>query len=225
MKIGVVSGLPRETECFRAIPAAERAFTTFAGIGPERAAEGARALVAGGAEALMSFGVAGGLIASVRAGTIVLASQVVDGDRAFGTADDWRRNIRVLIGDAFPVAEAPMAGASRLVSTPEAKRTLGEATGALACDMESHAVGLVAAEAGIPFAVVRTVSDSVKRQVPKWVLGCITPDGGIRTGKLLGRAAVRPLAWPNLVGLAQDSGHAFRALKHVAETLGPRLGL
>ncbi|MDD9878101.1 MAG: nucleoside phosphorylase [Magnetovibrio sp.] len=224
MKTGVVSGLPRETECFAAIPEVERDFATFAGIGPERAAEGARELVARGAEALMSFGVAGGLADPAHAGTIVLADRVIDGDTAFETAGDWRRLIRDRIGDAFAVVDAPLAGTARMVPTPAAKARMHEETGAVACDMESHAVARVAAEAGVPFCVVRAISDPAHRHVPKWVLGCITPRGDVRTGKLAGRAAVRPWAWLNLVGLARDSGRAFDALRHAAAVLGPRLG-
>jgi len=48
MKIGVVSGLLRESACFDSIPRAQRDFETFAGVGPERAAHGAEALIDAG---------------------------------------------------------------------------------------------------------------------------------------------------------------------------------
>jgi len=225
VKIGVVSGLPRETDCLSAIPESERAFATFAGIGPERAEEGARALIDQGARALMSFGVAGGLSAEAAAGVVVLATTVVDGPRRIEASAEWRAAIQSRIGDAVAVIEAPVAGADRMVPTPEAKLALHEETRAAACDMESHAVARVAVENGIPFAVVRSISDPRGRVVPKWVLRCVTPAGDVRKGALAWQAVKRPWALANLVGLAGDSGKAFAGLRRVAGRLGPGLGL
>ena len=42
MKIGVVGGLSRETECFDKIPLGNRQFDTCSGVGPERAEKAAR---------------------------------------------------------------------------------------------------------------------------------------------------------------------------------------
>lgn len=221
----MVSGLPRETRCLPDIPDDERHFQTFAGVGPARAEAGARALIENGARALMSFGVAGGLSQAAPAGMVVLATSVADGDARHETTAAWRAEIRQRIGDTHPVVEAPLAGSDHMVPSPEAKRQLHSDTSAIACDMESHAVARVAGAYNVPFVVVRAISDPHDRVVPTWVLGCLTPDGGVRTGALIWQAARRPWSWGNVIGLAGDSGKAFDGLRRVALRLGPGLGL
>ncbi len=225
MKAGVVSGLRRETRCFQSIPAAKREFETFAGVGPDKAALGARDLVAKGARGLMSFGVAGGLSVTAKAGTVVLASTVIAGTDEYATSEEWRGRVQALIGGDFPTIQAPLAGSDRMVPTPHDKQQLHEETGATACDMESHAVARVAQEMNVPFVVVRAISDPAERAVPTWVLRCMTPEGDVRTGALLWQAARRPGTWGNLVGLAGESRKAFASLRGVARRLGPGLGL
>ena len=68
MSVGVISGLRRELDCL----GAAGGLLTYSGVGPEKAAEGARQLAAEGARALVSFGVAGGLASDLAAGTLVL---------------------------------------------------------------------------------------------------------------------------------------------------------
>ena len=220
----MISGLPRESACFRSIPVPERDFATFAGVGPRRAAEGARAFVARGVQALMSFGVAGGLSPDARAGTMVLATSVVVDDEHYSASSEWSAAIRKVVSEIQPIIEAPLAGADRMIPSPEAKKDLHRETGAVACDMESHAVARVAREADIPFIVIRTISDPVDRHVPKWVLKSLTPEGDVRVAKLLANISIRPWAVPNLVGLSRDSGKAFDGLRRVAGLLGGGLG-
>ena len=223
--IGVISGLPRESDCFDAIPAPERDFQTCAGVGPRRAAEGARAFVEAGAKALMSFGVAGGLVPEARAGTLVLATVVVSDDGNFPATAAWTAAIRDGLGDVIPVLEAPLAGTDRMIPSSSAKHELHHDTGAVACDMESHAVARVARDAGVPFVAIRTISDPLYRQVPQWVLKSLTPEGDVRGGKLLANLALRPWMLPNLIGLSRDAGKAFDGLRGVASLLGGGLRL
>ncbi|MDP6897171.1 MAG: hypothetical protein QF510_09335 [Rhodospirillales bacterium] len=223
MKIGVVSGLPRESACFDAIPRAQRNFETFAGIGPERAANGAEALIGAGARGLLSFGVAGGLAMTAPAGAVVLAEAVVDGDRRYPTDATWRDQICASISGACEVIFGTLAGTDRMISTPDGKQGLHRHSAAVACDMESHAVARVAARHGIPFVVIRAISDPHDRFVPSWVLRCLTPKGDVHMGVLLWQAARRPRSWANLAGLNRDSKSAFASLRGVALRLGPGL--
>lgn len=224
MNIGVVSGLLRETACFDVIPEAGRAFETAAGVGPRKAEAAAREFAAKGAKGLVSFGIAGGLSPAAPAGSVVLADEVVDGARSSATDDAWSARIRALIGAAAPVVSGRLAGADRMIRTPEDKRRLHDMTDAAACDMESHALARVADEFGIPFVVIRAISDPHDRFAPGWVLKCLTPAGDVRIGPLMGQAIRRPRAWRNLARLASDSGKAFDSLRGVARRLGPGLG-
>ncbi len=224
MPIGVVSGLPRETACLALDGNLPIDLLTFAGVGPERAAEGARRLLADGASALVSFGVAGGLADTAMAGALVVAEAVVDGRRRFETDGDWRRGLLRRLADVGPVSSAPIAGVDAMVATAAAKVALSVKLGAVACDMESHAVARVADEAGVPFVVLRAISDPYTHDVPRWVLRCLTPEGHVRYGRLAGALARRPWAVPKLMALGRDSKKAFDTLRRVARLAGPGLG-
>lgn len=225
MPVGVVSGLRRETDCLITENSSlSPNLLCFAGVGVERAEAGARQLLDQGARALISFGVAGGTAPQATAGAVLLADKVIDGDICFATDANWREKLGELLAGGGPVIEGPIAGVDKMISSAEAKRQIYTASGALACDMESHAVARVAGESGVPFMVVRAISDPDHREVPKWILRCLTPDGGIRYGRLLAALARRPWNLPTLMALGGDSKKAFAGLRRVARLAGPGLG-
>ncbi len=55
---------------------------------------------------------------------------------------------------------------SRVLWRAEDKRAMADRTGALGLDMESAAIGAVAADHRVPFVIVRTVSDLVNEDLP-----------------------------------------------------------
>jgi adenosylhomocysteine nucleosidase len=55
---------------------------------------------------------------------------------------------------------------SRVVCRASEKQTIGQLTGAVALDMESAALAMVAKKREVPFLVVRTVSDLVDQDLP-----------------------------------------------------------
>ncbi len=119
------------------------------GVGAVRAAARARAIVREETPAaLISAGFAGGLHPSAALGRVVV------------DAPGW----------AGQIPAACLAG--RIVSAPRVvegaaeKAALGHRTGALAVDMETAAIAAVAAEAGLPMAAVRTISDPVESDLP-----------------------------------------------------------
>jgi len=222
--IGIVSGLRRETLCLTTPGTANTDNLTFAGVGPERAEAGARELIAKGAEALVSFGVAGGIAPEISAGTLILARAVGFGDTVFETTTSWRQSLKDMLPPNIIIEEGSIVGVDKMIASPEAKQRLHANTGALACDMESHAVAQVAAEVGLPFIAVRAISDPVGRDVPKWVLHCLSGEGDVDYQSLILALARRPWALPALMALAGNSKKAFGALRRVARAAGPSLG-
>ena len=87
MPIGVVSGFLREAKCLLVDGIADPGVLSFAGVGPARSEYGARELITRGAEALVSFGIAGGIAPGVQAGTLVLANKVVDGANIYKSSN------------------------------------------------------------------------------------------------------------------------------------------
>jgi len=136
------------------------------GIGMQAAARGAEALITGHRPAwVLSAGFAGGLREEVRAGDIIMATQVVD---LAG------RRLEIEIG-VSPAALAGCPGlrlgrlltAERVIADPSEKRRLGEATGALAVDMETFAVADVCRRERVRFLSVRVITDEVGQALPR----------------------------------------------------------
>ena len=224
MPIGVVSGLRRETECLVTSGMETPDVLTFAGIGPERGEAGARQLIAKGVDALVSFGLAGGIAPGLQAGTLVLATIVIAGDKTFEASDVWRNSLRRLLPADIGVSEGPIVGVDKMVLSRGTKRQLHERTGAIACDMETHALARVATETGVPFVAVRAISDPAWQGVPKGILSCLTSEGEVDYWGLALALVRRPWALPALMVLAGNSKKAFVSLRRVAGTAGSSLG-
>ncbi|MFY9552282.1 MAG: hypothetical protein WAU32_14125, partial [Thermoanaerobaculia bacterium] len=70
---------------------------------------------------------------------------------------------------------------------------------ALAVDMESAAWAREAAARGIPYLVVRIVSDAADEDLPAFLPDCVGPDGSIRRGEVARRALLQPSSWGTLL--------------------------
>jgi len=91
--------------------------------------------------------------------------------------------------------------------------------------MESHILGKVADAAGLPFLIVRAVSDHAGRDLPPSALCGTAPDGSVRPGAVIARLMTRPQDLPGLIALGRASARAHRALAQVALLGGGLLGL
>ena len=228
MAIGIVVGMVAEA-VEAAAPSAPlaaplRALVFVAGRRPGRAHEGARQLLAEGATALLSFGVAGGLDPALRPADAVLASAVAAPDGTLIETDpNWRQELaKQLAGRARMGA---IAGADRMVRTRAEKAALARTSGAVAVDMESHQVARAATAAGVPFMALRVIVDGAGRDLPWAALAGLAPDGKARPLAVLARLLLRPWELPRLLSLARDNRLALAALGRLAADLGPAFGL
>ncbi len=219
MRVGVLTGLAAEARLLRGLFSDGRTdpVVVRTGADPLRARDEAERLVASGVIALVSFGLAGGLDPRLRAGDLILADTVILPDGRSVTADpDWVRLAHERLGR--PGAKTfigPVAGADQLLATVGEKRRLSEASGALAGDMESAAVASVAEAAGLPFLVVRAVSDCAARTLPSAARVPLRPDGGLSLGAIAQSLCTRPGEWPAVARLALDTRAALAALRGV----------
>jgi adenosylhomocysteine nucleosidase len=219
--IGILTGLRAEARCLKDLGVA----VACSGARPARARAEALRLIAEGATGLVSFGLAGGLAPAVASGDLILADRVVlpDGE---GIAPDpaWRGRLAALIeaGGTLP-HQAVVAGSDRLLATVAAKRALFEATGALAVDMESHAVAAAASAAGLPFVVVRAVADPHDQALPRAATVALGPGGEVRLAALARALLIRPDELPALLRLGRQSGRALATLRRVVLLAGAAL--
>ena len=114
-------------------------------------------------------------------------------------------------------------GSDSAILTAAAKLDLHGRTGAVAVDMESHAVGRVARDAGLPFLVVRVIADTQARSLPSWIMDGVDDAGHARPWAMAGRLLGSPGSLPALIGLGRDNAKAMACLRRVALIAGPGL--
>ena len=227
IRAGFVTGLAVEARILRRNLAPsdlqDDVMVACAGADSGRAGRAAAALLEAGAGALISYGIAGGLDPALRAGAVVLADAVLlPGGQAVPTDSPWRERLLGLAA-GHTLTGGTLAGSDRALASLADKRGLFETSGAVAVDMESHAVAAVARTAGVAFLVLRAVADPAGRPLPRAVRGSIAANGEPRPAVVLARLATRPWELPALLALRRDSTLALKALGSLTRALGPAL--
>ncbi|HEY3908892.1 MAG TPA: hypothetical protein VGM07_03275 [Stellaceae bacterium] len=170
------------------------------------------------ANCLVSFGIAGALAPHLRAGDVVISTEVVAGDLRWRAEEPFRRRVAEL-ARGIGALDGPVLGATAILATSAEKRRAWSETGALAVDLESDVVARIAAAAGIPFVVVRTIADSALRELPPAALIPLSEDGTPKLAQVLGSVLRRPRQFAALVGLARETRTALSALAGPARAL------
>lgn len=197
-ELGTIRADGRTLICYES----EHAVAVFGGMGCKRAENAARAVADKYApQALVSAGLAGALIRSMKAGSIVLPNVIVDA--ASGT--EYRCSLGgEVIGGGVLVSNFEIAGR-------RTKQELVECFHALVVDMEAAGVAQVAMEREIGFRCVKAISDEFEFEMPP--LGqFVNDEGNLETGKLVRWVSVRPQYWPAMISLGRNSRRATRAL-------------
>ena len=177
--------------------------------------------IARGANAVISFGIAGGLAEDLVPGMWLIASAIVTPTSRWQCDTAWAGSLAKRLRGAL-ITE--LMGVDEPVADPAAKRVLHRATGAAAVDTESHIAAEIAAAHGLAFAAFRVVADPARRRLPAAAAVALDPDGRINRAAILGSLARRPSQLPLLVRTAIDARTAFRALSRGRRLLGPCLG-
>ncbi|SCX81980.1 phosphorylase family protein [Thiohalorhabdus denitrificans] len=226
MTVGVVAALPLEAACLPAHPAEAKrpaARVEVSGPGPQRGEAAARRLATEEVEALMSWGVAGGLDPALPAGTLILPERLhAPAEPPVDAA--WRSRLQGALAPRLPVSPGPLLHAGEVAAPPALKADLYRATGATAVDQESGPVARVAREAGLPFVAVRVVADPAGRGLPRVAQAALRPDGTLHGAGLLRALLREPAALPGLAALGLDLRRARATLREAGRIAGPRLG-
>jgi adenosylhomocysteine nucleosidase len=191
------------------------------GDGKNLAASLTRAMAAG-SSALISFGVAGGLVPKLRPGTCVIGSSIIDEGDERATDPRWAQRLARLIPGAV---SGPILGVRAPIAHAREKQELHAKTGAFVVDMESHVVARTAAEHGVPFAAIRVVVDPVQRTIPRSALAGTRADGTIDPLAVMRSLARCPRDFFGLIRMTLDARAARATLVRGRDLLGPGLGL
>ncbi len=163
---------------------------------------------------VISFGVAGGLDPMLRSGDIVVATEVLAGDvRWVAGLSLSDQLLAKLTSDRRRVVRGCLAGVEEVVLGQSCKAALHSETGAAAVDMESHIAAAYAAEAGLPFAALRVISDPATRALPALARAAIKPNGRIDLATVLRGIARNPRTLRALVSTGIDFNRALRSLR------------
>jgi len=198
--LGILCGIEAEAKIARKIKGTEVA---CAAARPQKARWLARELVAHGAKKLLSFGIAGGLEPGLPIGSMIIGAQVAASDGIWPCDPVWVGELM----QKFPEAHCGgVWGSETLIATAREKRALYEKSRCLIVDMESQCAAQIAAEAGLPLAVLRVVCDSATMDVPPVVMAAIAEDGSINIFRALGH-------------VARGTGRALAVLKKAAQKI------
>jgi len=187
------------------------------GVGPEKAAAAASALIETGAELLAVAGTAGGLHPALRPGDLVLADRILkkEGEKVSVVGETAWRHARELLKPSagIRILRGAVLTCSVVIETAAEKQYLHQQTRALAVDMESAAVVQAAARQGLPAMVIRAVCDTSTESLPREILDTIDHKDRVRAARLAGALLHRPALIPALVRLNTQFKAAMAALK------------
>jgi adenosylhomocysteine nucleosidase len=172
------------------------------GIGCGNAELAARAMMAQfRPQMLISAGLAGALIPSLKVGNIVTPNVIVDA----ATAAEYRCQMGGDVqGDGLLVSAAEIAGKG-------AKELLAGRFHASIVDMEAAGVAKVAHEFNVRFRCVKSISDEVDFIMPP--MGrFVDAEGRFRTRHFAAWAVLHPRSWSATVRLGRNSRRATRTL-------------
>lgn len=180
----------------------ENVIAVISGIGCKNAEQAARAAIERFQPAsLMSVGLAGALIRSLKVGSIFTPSVVVDA----ADGAEYR-----CAAESSRVSGGVLVSASEIAGA-EAKEQLVQRFHALVVDMEAAGAAKAAQEAHIDFRCMKTISDEADFVMPP-MSQFIDANGNFQNGKFALWAAMRPWQWGKVVALASNSGKAVQAL-------------
>ncbi len=172
---------------------------------PAGAKAAAQAMLRAGADGLISLGLAGGLNPALAPGDVVVPSAVI--------VDGVRHAVDPALADRLGGADGrAILGTTAVVATGAEKERLWRTTGAVAADLESGAVALVALSAGVPFAALRVICDPADRDLPPAALVALGRTGAIGLGRVMLSVLRHPGQVPALLRLAGDARAARLSL-------------
>jgi adenosylhomocysteine nucleosidase len=191
------------------------------GDGARNARDGIDALLAASVpRALVVIGVSGALSPELATTDLIVASRVVDED---GSGHDADVESVAAATRATGGRPAVIMSARRIADSVDEKRRLArQAGGGLAVvDLESASYVAAAGGAGIPWIVLRAVSDSAGEALPALLNRSLDAGGAVSRGRVLRGLFGDPGALPQLLALRRRVAECALVLARAAEAALP----
>ncbi|MCY3972353.1 MAG: hypothetical protein OXG74_20660 [Acidobacteria bacterium] len=195
----------------------------LSGIGEQAARKAAETCVRlagrGRCGRVVWIGIAGGLSPDLQVGDLIVARAVLAPDRSRVDPDGALVSAAVAGGCRAGV----LVTAPGLVTGADARAALWRRAGSpspAAVDMESWPAARVLHAAGVPFAVLRAVSDTAAQEIPGFPQHVGAPEAGAPgPGHIVRAALMRPANWLGLAAFRLRAGRHVRRLAAVAAAL------
>lgn len=193
------------------------------GIGGQAARKAAEACVRlagrGRCRRVVWVGIAGALSPDLAVGDLIVARTVFAPDRPPVDLDD-----ALVAAAAARSCRAGVAVTARhIIAGAEARAALWRRAGSpplAAVDMESWPAARVLQSAGVPFAVLRAISDTAARELSGFLQHVDAPTPGRPgPGSIIRAAATRPASWIPLSAFRLRAGRCVRRLATAAAAL------
>ena len=239
-QFGIIAALPAEAKCLAKstdirkalsspLQLADNVFLIISGIGTEQAEKAAKALIQHGADALLSWGCAGALSEVLQPGDVVLPHTIMhQTSGALQTDKAWHAYLSGLLSQLFSgqypgsgkIVTDTLAGSAQIITEPLQKQVLYQSGGAVAVDMESASIALIAQDAGVPFMAVRAIADDVNTGIPDYINKAMDNYGHINITRMLGLLLMHPASWRRLMRLGRQFSVAKASLSRINEKVG-----
>jgi len=231
-QLGIIAALPAEAKCLAKRPGyhyvllsphplSEHVILSISGIGSEQAVKAATTLIQHGADALLSWGCAGALSADVQPGDLLLPQSIQpEACHTLSTDPAWHAHLSGLLANTCKPATGTLAGSANIITEPVQKRALYQSSGAIAVDMESAAIAMVAQKADIPFMAIRAIADDIDTIIPAYTNRAMDIYGNINLVHMLELLLTHPTSWHQLIRLGRQFSAAKATLSLVSERIG-----
>jgi hopanoid-associated phosphorylase len=211
-----VTGMQREAKLLRG----GRCAVVVAGSDNSTLVAKIEAAIDSGARAILSFGICGALSPELSIGTVIVGTEVVCQNERWRADESWSD----AIARQCSATTGAVVGSDSVVLTPDSKTVLHQQTGAIVADMESHIIARVASARGLPFAVLRVVSDSAHHALPPAAAFGLNTAGRIDYSAVMLSLLDEPSQWRALIRAARDTNTAIKALLRCLERLPAGFG-
>lgn len=180
-------------------------------------------LAAHPARAVINVGLGGALSRTLETGDLVIAREICGEGRVF----DASRSPLFALGERIAGARTGVAiTVDHMVCKASDKRRLADSLGTAGVawvDMESAAIAAVCEKFGVPYVIVRAISDAFDEDLPLDFNRCRDREGRVSNLKVIRAALVQPRAIKGLMQLRRRADLCAGNLASFVRQLVPRL--
>ena len=171
-------------------------------------------------EAIISFGLCGGLSPQAQIGQAFICDTLVTPKGDFQADVAWRK--RLFAATKYYERHWWSSDAFNTANTVAEREQLLAQTGCWIIDDETYAVAQFAQARGIPFQALRTVSDGAEDNLPQAVIDALNPDGSDDLEAVLLSVIKDPIQIPDLLKTAEEYYKSLAELNTAAIAIGPQ---